>query len=341
MSGYIVFISHNKADKQIAEKLGRYLLARNIDVWFDEWTIYAGDSLTDSIADGISRSNVFLLIASQNSITSRWVREELRIAIQKRIADQDFRVITIKIDEHPLHSFLSDYLWIDCTNPRSFKSATNKLINSILKIEQKPIQLEYRSKFLVNQLRYAISFHGNRGSTAHVSEHYDILALDNLKSVKKQIYHSGGLVDKGFLVESCDTPGKINIIERTTSLERLELCLGKTFPKGSNIKFRFDHTISNNFFNDDEFVYYSVESPTKVLNFQLTFAPDCLVRNMRILKRVAQEEIFLESSNAAQRFSFDVLFPELYSTYVFRWSWRESSLNNTNEIQLIDRENPA
>ncbi|WP_411725612.1 toll/interleukin-1 receptor domain-containing protein [Methyloglobulus sp.] len=268
MSGYVVFISHNKADKQIAKKLGKHLLARNIDVWFDEWTIYAGDSLTDSIANGISRANVFLLIASENSMTSRWVHEELRIAIQKRMSDRDFKVITIKIDEHPLHPFLSDYLWIDYTNSRNFKSVTNKLVSSILKINQKPIILDIKSKFFINQLHYVIRFHGKRGATAYVSEYYDILALDDIKSIKKHIYHSGGLIEKNFIVESSEISGKLNIIERTTSLERLELCFGKTLPKDSNIKFWFDHTISNNFFNDDEFVYYVVESPTKILHFQ-------------------------------------------------------------------------
>ena len=133
-----VFISHNKKDKRIAEKVGGYLLSKNIDVWFDKWDIYAGDSLSDGVSDGILKSNVFLLIASKNSMRSNWVHEELRVALSRRRTAKDFKIITLVIEDCELHPFLNDYAYIDYKNPRYFNRVMNELINSILQIPKKP-----------------------------------------------------------------------------------------------------------------------------------------------------------------------------------------------------------
>jgi hypothetical protein len=138
MFEYRAFISHNKKDSQIAQKIGSYLVENHIDVWFDRWSVYAGDSLTDEISKGIIASNVFILLASKNSMASKWVKEELKIALNRRIADQDFRFITIKLDDCSLHPFLKDYLYIDFKNRRKFKHVMNEVITSILQIDKKP-----------------------------------------------------------------------------------------------------------------------------------------------------------------------------------------------------------
>lgn len=321
MFKYKAFISYNKQDSKIAERIGESLLLNNIDVWFDGWYLYAGDSLTDSIAKGITQSNVFILIASHNSMISNWVREELRLALNRRITHQDFRILTVKIDDCALHPMLEDYLWIDFTNARKFKRTINQITSSILQIDQKPARKQHKSNFYLNYLEYNISFTGIRGSNASVSELYNMTVLKEFSSIKKHIYHSGGLVKKEVISESPNLSGSIRVLEKTTAMERLEISFNKTLPKLSKWKFRFKHTITNNFFNDDEFVYYTIESPTKEIKFALKFNDKCLMKNMRVYKRVGQEELLLKSSNAKRSFTYRHVLPELYETFVFRWSW--------------------
>ena len=48
-----VFLSHNSADKDIAEAIGGFLTKRGITVWIDSRRMTAGDSLIEKIGEGI------------------------------------------------------------------------------------------------------------------------------------------------------------------------------------------------------------------------------------------------------------------------------------------------
>jgi len=56
------FLSYNSSDKAVAEQVGVFLLQRNISTWLDKWDIVGGDSITDKIAEGIDRSDAFVIL---------------------------------------------------------------------------------------------------------------------------------------------------------------------------------------------------------------------------------------------------------------------------------------
>ena len=57
-----VFISHTGTDKDIAREIGLFLTSENINVWFDEWGIRIGESITEEINNGLAVCTHFIII---------------------------------------------------------------------------------------------------------------------------------------------------------------------------------------------------------------------------------------------------------------------------------------
>lgn len=83
-----VFISHQKSDSDTCKKIAEYLIAADIDVYFDEndndLKIYrqTGNPLgvVDSIKKGINKSSHMLIVVSPNTLHSKWVPWEVGYA---------------------------------------------------------------------------------------------------------------------------------------------------------------------------------------------------------------------------------------------------------------------
>ena len=103
------FISHNTADKNTARLLAIALVEQGINVWFDEWAIRPGDSITGGIEQGLSEADIFVLVWSANAKTSNWVGTEISAYIRRRVDDQTLRIVPIMIDETPLPTLVADY----------------------------------------------------------------------------------------------------------------------------------------------------------------------------------------------------------------------------------------
>lgn len=67
----LVFISHNKADKDVAREIALFLAAENINVWFDEWEISAGDSIIEQISTGLRGCTHFIILWLKNASKSK------------------------------------------------------------------------------------------------------------------------------------------------------------------------------------------------------------------------------------------------------------------------------
>jgi hypothetical protein len=82
-----VFISHASEDKDaFARPLAETLRDLGVRVWFDEFSLNPGDSLSRSIDKGIAGSNCGLVIVSQAFIAKKWPERELRGLVARQIA---------------------------------------------------------------------------------------------------------------------------------------------------------------------------------------------------------------------------------------------------------------
>jgi len=101
----IAFLSYAHEDKDFAERITTELLKAGIDVKIDIWEIKPGDSLIQKIfVEGLSTCDVFLILISDASVRSKWVREALDHAMIKKIEGAT-RIIALIKEK----SYLEDY----------------------------------------------------------------------------------------------------------------------------------------------------------------------------------------------------------------------------------------
>ena len=81
-----VFISHASEDKEVfVRPLAQALQALGISVWYDEFSLRLGESLSRSIDKGIAKSRYGLVVISPSFIEKAWPEYELRGLITREI----------------------------------------------------------------------------------------------------------------------------------------------------------------------------------------------------------------------------------------------------------------
>lgn len=108
----IAFISYNKADKDVAREVALFLTSENINVWFDEWEVSAGDSIIEQIDKGLSDCTHFIIIWSKNASISNWVREELESILSNAIKSGKPKILPVVLNETPLPQIISHIRYI-------------------------------------------------------------------------------------------------------------------------------------------------------------------------------------------------------------------------------------
>jgi len=154
-----VFLSHNKSDKRFARELAAVLALEGIDVWFDEWTISAGDSIVGGVEKGLLKSTHLLLVWSKHARRSRWVTAELRAVLAHSLSTGKTRIVPICIDGTPLPPLLRD---VKCI--RKARSAATTRRELVLTITGKAPKDTYL-RALVKAYRSALWPKGSRDST--------------------------------------------------------------------------------------------------------------------------------------------------------------------------------
>jgi hypothetical protein len=75
---YDVFICHASEDKEdFVRPLAELLRLQHIDVWYDEFSLNIGDSLTQKIDEGLSNSRFGIVVLSPNFFKKPWAKREL------------------------------------------------------------------------------------------------------------------------------------------------------------------------------------------------------------------------------------------------------------------------
>lgn len=125
----VAFISHSTKDKPFVRKLAADLVASGVKVWLDEQNILVGDSIPEKIAQGLAESDFFLIVVSENSVKSEWVKKELNSAIVNEIERRKVTILPIKLDGAKMPDTINDKLYADFS--QSYEDGLEKLIRSI------------------------------------------------------------------------------------------------------------------------------------------------------------------------------------------------------------------
>ena len=77
-----VFLSHASADRESAELVADVLGAHGVRVWYSQTNIASAQDWHDEIGNALRRCDWFLLLLSDQSIESVWVKRELTYALR-------------------------------------------------------------------------------------------------------------------------------------------------------------------------------------------------------------------------------------------------------------------
>jgi hypothetical protein len=130
------FLSYSHDDRDIAEQIAKSLRHSGIDVWFDKWEILPGDSLIQKIfEEGLSDTNAFIVLLTNNSIRSRWVQQELDAALVRRIEGVT-RIIPVVDGNVQIPEALRPTRWIRLSD--DFDSNIRELQSAIFQVYERP-----------------------------------------------------------------------------------------------------------------------------------------------------------------------------------------------------------
>lgn len=115
-----VFISYSQNDKELAEWLANGLKEAKHQVWFDKWSLRAGDNLLAKIEAGLKGADALIVIVSKASLRSKWVMKEysaLALALAD-ISGRELRTIPVLVDGSSMPDYLARYRYVDLTEDR-------------------------------------------------------------------------------------------------------------------------------------------------------------------------------------------------------------------------------
>ena len=115
---YDVFICHASEDKEsFVRPLAEALRSLGVSVWYDEFSLEIGDSITRQIDKGIAGARFGIVVLSRSFIGRPWPEHELR-GLVNRDVEEDLKILPIwhGVSKHDVSQFspsLSDKLAID------------------------------------------------------------------------------------------------------------------------------------------------------------------------------------------------------------------------------------
>jgi hypothetical protein len=133
------FISHAHADKErFVLDFARRLRGKGVDAWVDSWEMLPGDSLVDKIFnEGLRSCTAFIVVLSNNSVGSKWVKEELNAGFVKRLEDNT-RLIPIRLDACEIPPALKNTIRIDIADLGSYDREFEQVLNAMYGQYNKP-----------------------------------------------------------------------------------------------------------------------------------------------------------------------------------------------------------
>lgn len=130
-----VFLSFGWEDNELAGNIANELMKNNIDTWWAEWEITAGDSLRQRIDDGLEACTHFIVLLSPSAIEKPWVKQEMDAGLV-RMLEQKCKFIPLRFNIS--HDKLPPLLTGNYSPEITEKLELSQLINDIHGISRKP-----------------------------------------------------------------------------------------------------------------------------------------------------------------------------------------------------------
>ena len=123
-----IFICYSHSDKKFVQRFSKDLKRNNIRIWVDDEELKLGDSLIDTISEGIEKMDYLAAVLSPEAVKSGWVKKELEIAMTKEIQGKKIKVLPIIVKKCKLPPYLVGKLYADFTEKDSYRDSLQKII---------------------------------------------------------------------------------------------------------------------------------------------------------------------------------------------------------------------
>lgn len=125
----MVFLSHSSSDKSLAKRIAVDLQMSGIQVWFDEWNIQVGHSISQRIEKGLDDADFVVVVLTTRSVSSGWVQKEWRSKIGDEAASQNIHILPVLAEDCELPRLLQDKKYADLRS--DYNRGLGELISAI------------------------------------------------------------------------------------------------------------------------------------------------------------------------------------------------------------------
>ena len=136
-----VFISYKWGDdshNNWVVKFATDLRGAGLDVKLDRWEVRLGDSFTEYMTSKIGEADIVLFIMTKNSVAAvesvsqGAVKFEMQLAVSRRLAGEQLRVIGVYKEGDKVASYLRDHRYADFRDDSKYDTNLKLLIDDLL-----------------------------------------------------------------------------------------------------------------------------------------------------------------------------------------------------------------
>lgn len=108
-----IFLCHSSRDKADVHRIAATLESDTISVWYDDWKIDFGDSISAAVDKGISTSDYLAIVLTPDSVTSKWVMHEWSAAYHREQRWGNIKVLPLLLKDCDVPPLLADRKYVD------------------------------------------------------------------------------------------------------------------------------------------------------------------------------------------------------------------------------------
>ncbi len=156
---YDVFLSHSSADKPRVRWLAEKLKEAGLRVWFDEWVINPGDSISLAIERGLETSRTLVLCMSSALFASEWVKHERGSVLFRDPSNRGRQFIPLLLEDCKIPDSLRQFAYVDWRKEN--ETELMRLVNA-----SALAQYQGRTQKSLNRVRTIFLGYGETGKTS-------------------------------------------------------------------------------------------------------------------------------------------------------------------------------
>lgn len=310
------FICHASADKDFAKKLYGDLRKFGIRTWIDDREIKVGDSLYESITNGLLESRYTIVVLSKISLNRPWVKKEIAASFNMEIEQNEKRILPILIDDCDIPIFFKDKRYSDFRH--DYDSALHDLLNVFsIRHNSDPSYDLWTHHSIVE-----LDIHDKSGSIVDYCKSAEFTCLaDDLTELIEHF-----TVD-GKMTEFVSNIGTVSQIYTQSNVTYVHIKLNNPLKKGDVAHFNLKTRFNGAFCNDSEYWEGKQSRPLDRYTFRVKFPSERPPKNWDTIERsfikTIPSEHVAELVNTGNRkiLELNITNPELHRNYTLNWHW--------------------